>query len=212
MNNSGVFLRIFFATVSLFTCSVVAGFNPDINTMDGYTGSTDIDLSGAVGADSYNITGTIAYAVYEPGQYSGSVEIDEDHYVYAYQIFNDSGNVPIGYLSVGLTPGASAENVFSETLFSGSAADVDPAFYDRVAQEVLYLFSAESIGSGRHSYLLMFASPHAPVGGLGTVSLGSLGGQVVTLPVPIPEPMTLVLLATGLIQLRYAERRRRLVA
>jgi len=212
MRNRGLVLRIFFSLALLFSCSVYAGFDPDLDSLQDFTGSSDFDLSGVVAGGSYGVTGSVSYAVYAPGEYSGSGEVDSSHYVYAYQIFNDTGNVPVGYLSIGLEPDTFVDNAFSADSFSESGLDIPAALSAQMAQEVVFLFHLDSIDSGEHSSLLLFTSLHAPIEGYATVSLGVLGGEAVALPTPNPEPTTLLLFAGGLMRLQLANRRRRFAA
>lgn len=180
--------------LAFFTGSLFAGFDPDLELYD--SGIVQIDLSQIVGGQSSD-HGDIAWAVYAPGKYSEDIA---DDYVYAYQLFNNSGEIVIGTFKVGVVTDAGIDVVDFSSSPEGS--DVDPALYVSMPQEVFYLFDGDGIVEGQHSSLLLFTSPYAPTDGFATVTLGASGSLDVSVPTPVPEPVTILLLAAGLVGLR----------
>jgi len=199
-----VFMKIWFnysvamlACLAFFAGSVFGGIDPDIDP----SGSDiiQIDLSRIVGGDSGDIQ--VVSQVYAPGEFSSEI----DDYVYTYQLFNNSGEIVIGTFKVGVAEDA----VINDVDFSSSpgASDIAPLLYYSAKQEVVYMIFgaggiAGGIAGGEHSALLWFSSPYGPTAGYATVTLGSSESQNFTVETPVPEPMTLLLLAGGFIGLR----------
>lgn len=153
-------------------------------------------MSGQTNFNNGNLIGSIDYAVFAPGQYSGTTVFPSSDYVYAYRVWNDAmSNVSIDFFSVGLEANAIVGNLTYEAV----AGDIIPGYQAILSETVLNLFfgSAGPITSGKHSAILLFSSPMRPIQGFGTVSGGFTGGEIVSLAAPIPEPATLTLLALG---------------
>ena len=153
-------------------------------------------MSGQTSFNNGNLIGSVDYAVYAPGAYSGTTLFPGTDYVYAYRVFDDlASTVAIDFFSVGLEANAIVGNLTYEAV----AGDVIPGYQAILSETVLNLFfgSAGPITSGKQSAILLFSSPMKPMQGFGTVSGGFTGGEIIALAAPIPEPATLSLLALG---------------
>lgn len=152
--------------------------------------------SGQTSFNNGNLIGKVDYAVYAPGQYSGTSAFPSAEYVYAYRIFNDAASkVAIDFFSVGLVANAIVGNL----AYEAAAGDVAPGYQSILSESVLNLFfgSAGPITKGKNSAILLYSSPFGPTQGFGAVSGGFTGGMIVDLAAPIPEPATLALLTFG---------------
>jgi len=153
-------------------------------------------MSGQTNFNNGNLIGSVDYMVFAPGEYPGETLFPNLDYVYAYQVFNDAASkVSIDFFSVGLEANAIVGNLTYEAV----AGEVIPGYQAILSESVLNLFfgPAGPITKGKQSALLLFSSPMQPMQGFGTVSGGFTGGEIVSLAAPIPEPMTLTLLALG---------------
>lgn len=153
-------------------------------------------MSGQTNFNNGNLIGSVDYAVYGPGQYSGTTIFPSMDYVYAYRVSDAAASkVSIDFFSVGLEANAIVGNLTYEAV----AGDVIPGYQSILSESVLNLFfgSAGPITKGKHSAILLYSSPMQPMQGFGTVSGGFTGGEIVSLAAPIPEPATLTLLALG---------------
>lgn len=168
-------------------------------------------MSGRVDFDNYSsptLAGFVDYAVYAPGDYSGSISFP-DQYVYAYQFFNnDTSEIGIDFFSVGVLPDITVFNVLDDPLFAyGVPGGVRPSVEFALTESVLYLFQLDNVAADEHSSVLLFTSDREPMMGAGVVSGGITGGVIVELPTPAPEPVTVALLGLG--AMLAARRRRR---
>lgn len=153
-------------------------------------------MSGQTNFNNGNLIGSVEYAVYAPGQYSGTTLFPSTDYVYAYRVFDDlASTVTIDFFSVGLVANAIVGNL----TYEASAGDIIPGFQAILSETVINLFmgSAGPITSGKQSAILLFSSPMQPTMGFGAVSGGQSGGEIISLAAPIPEPATLTLLTLG---------------
>jgi hypothetical protein len=163
----------------------------DPNAMDDWSHSVGFGPGGA-------LNGHIDYAVYEPGKYDGSI----DHYVYAYQVFNDS-TVAINYFSVGLSPDVEVLDAWCDPAMNWAKSGGSiPGMSLPLSESVLYVFQAGNIKAGKWSATLLFTSDCSPEMGIGVVPGGVAGGVNVEVPSPIPsspipEPATFGLLIGG---------------
>lgn len=165
---------------------------------------------GAVPAFSIggSINGFVDYAVYAPGDYSGSINFNDDLYVYAYQVSNSSSStVGIDYFSVGLSPDAQVPNVAYDPAMSFAIpGGSNPTMHFKLPESVIYLYLTDNIGAGERSMTLLFTSNYGPEMSYGYVSGGVAGGENFSLPSPVPEPATFTLIGAGAL---LAFRRRR---
>ncbi len=138
-----------------------------------------------------NVTAKITSAVYTDGT----------DYLYAYQIFDATGD--FSWFSVGLQNSP----VISETWIGSDGGFLTPIAWEAssAADSVDALFMPNKIGPGETSQWLWFRSDWAP--GKGLAVLGNFSGTTtsyasgeVYIPM-IPEPMTLTLLGAGVLVL-----------
>jgi hypothetical protein len=166
------------------------------------------DDSTAIISDSFSISKTtspkffanIDYAVYSPGDYSGSRTFPADQYVYCYQLFNiTTSTSDITSLIIDIPGGANVDTVIYDTASSsGAAGGVNPAFYAYTRDQVQYTFSSRNpVSTNQHSSVLIFTSDFAPDPILGTGTLGTTtaGYFSVSLPVPTPEPASVLFMS-----------------
>jgi len=151
------------------------------------SGSVNFNVDG-------KLDGYIDYAVYEPGDYDGSVTF-KNLYVYAYQIFSEDSAVSIDFFSVGLPSDVQVYNA----LYDSSTGGIAPSMSLVLPESVLYVFQFDNIGANEHSKTLLFTSDCSPEMAKGVVSSGIAGGVIVDVPSPspVPEPATLALISGG---------------
>jgi hypothetical protein len=169
----------------------------------------------------------VEYAVYAPGTFGTSVDLDTPvdpsggtHYVYAYEVFHlvTGDATTVANLSVDLVTGAVPN---SSTWIGHDAAlpegGVIPTSSnlinggDGYKDNAKWNFIAPALGSGGHSRVLYFTSQYEP-----HWRVSSMQGALTTLasdwlPSPIPEPTTYTLAVIGVLSLvsaRYFRRRR----
>lgn len=166
------------------------------------SGSADFDAHGSAA-----LAGFVDYAVYAPGEYSGSMSFP-DQYVYAYQFFNnDTSEAGIDFFSVGVLADITIFNVLDDPLFAyGVPGGIRPSAQFALTESVLYLFQFDNVAADECSDVVLFTSDVGPAMGAGAVSGGITGGAIVELPTPVPEPATVLLLGLGM---GFAVRRRR---
>lgn len=168
--------------------------------------ATLADDSDTIIAGSFSISQTtspkffshIDYAVYAPGNYSGSYSFPNE-YVYCYQLSNDSTSTSnILSFTINIDPDASVDITnYDAASLSGIAGGINPAFYAYSRDQVQYLFSSHSnpFNANQHSSVLIFTSDFAPDPIMGTGYLDTTAGDFsVQIPVPTPEPASLLLL------------------
>ena len=144
--------------------------------------------------------GFVDYAVYAPGDYSGSITFSDDLFVYAYQVTNTPGStVGIDYFSVGLLPAVQVPNVAYDPAMSYAIpGGSNPTMHFKLPESVIYLYLTDNIGEGERSMTLLFTSNYGPqMEAYGYVAGGSAGGAIVELPSPVPEPATISLISAG---------------
>lgn len=120
-----------------------------------------------------------------------------DEFVYTYQILNENSPIGFSLFSVGITDGVTA----SSPSYDGNpmAGWVNPFIAVATGtpvQTIDYHFIMDTIDATETSAILWFISDSAP--GLGVATL--YGANIATtdiLMVPVPEPLTLSLLAGG---------------
>lgn len=159
----------------------------------------------------------VEYAVYLPGDYEdagGNDPSNGEEYVYAYQIFNDlGGNVPVLYFSVGLDPEADPNDIDWDD-GSGTPYGIEPTDYDFSGDppnSAVWGFWDDTIDppgeeEGDYSAVLFFTSPNGPQWAPASVMDSGLSNMQ-SLPSPLPEPATLVLMALGGVGLLLTRRR-----
>jgi hypothetical protein len=145
----------------------------------------------------------IDYAVYAPGDYSGSLSFPADQYVYCYQLFNDSTSVSnIASFTIDLGTDLITYNPYYDSA-SGSGASggliLPGTTVPSVSQNIIsYNFGRNAISVNQHSAVLLFTSDFAPALTInaGTVRDTLVGDRfTMQLPTPTPEPASVLLLA-----------------
>lgn len=168
--------------------------------------ATLADDPAAIVAGSFSISHTtspkffahIDYAVYAPGDYTGSYSFP-DEYVYCYQLFDDSTSTSnINALTINLDTASIAYNPYYDTASgSGVSGGLTSLTPNITLDAITYNFGTRNtITVNNHSAVLLFTSDFAPdsimgTGYLGTTTAGSFSVQI---PVPTPEPASLLLL------------------
>jgi hypothetical protein len=166
------------------------------------------------------LTVNVEYSVYAPGQFTKSFGAGSDpsngaQYVYAYEAFNLNvapNPRSLAILTVGLLPGAQAQNIEYLPIIYGNfglipvsssfgGAPPNAARWD-------YTGAGTTIPVGQNSQILVFTSPLSPTLVTSSVSGGGLGASQ-PLPSPIPEPAGWALLGIGSAMLLYRRLRAR---
>jgi hypothetical protein len=145
-------------------------------------------------SSSSQLYGYIDYAVYAPGDFTGSTPFPAGKYAYCYQIFDSSTSSPIGRFTLDLDSGVTA---YSPGSFAFSSGDIKPNDKSFDAPIVTYFFNTRTtnIAANHNSYVLFYAGDFGPETGSGTI-FGALNGSVsVQIPAPTPEPASIFLLA-----------------
>ena len=177
-----------------------AGFNSNLNPME--SGVVNFTATEVVGGTTYNFDADVEYAIYSPGEYSDSVSMPSDQYVYAYQITNNSSSdLEISNFAVGLIEGVAAYN--AKYIVEGTEAEPDMAFAG--SQQVTYVILSNSIKSGEQSALLLYSSPNKSTEGVASLTVGRIG----SVDNVVPEPFSVALLGAGALCIRSIRRNRR---
>ena len=193
----------------LLTASAVAGpLGTDPTGIPGFTGT--VAFSASDGQTSLLID--LDFAVFEPGVYpddgiAGDDPSDGTDYVYAYQGFNTGaiGDAVLTTFSVGLASGSGAANVGDDPLHELTGG-LSPDSAQLFADSAKFDYEPPQLPPGEWSTVLLFTSPNPPTFGDASVINGGLADQQ-SVPVPLPEPTTLVLLTV----VAAAARRRRAI-
>ena len=207
-------LRIVSVIVLLAAGAVQAGvLVDDSNAYDdgGTVWQGRVEFRGFEFLDGLVWAADIEYCVYAPGSFDvswgdGSDPSNDQHYVYAYQIFNNLDPYPddqasilaqqdfVDTLTVGINGGD--EEAANDT-YIASTGDKPPHTHTINGSSVLWEFIGGTwqINYGDTSDVLLFTSPYAPEWDFATLSGQYLDTE--QLPSPTPEPATLGLLIIG---------------
>lgn len=171
-------------------------------SMPSIANATLADDPAAIIAGSFSISQTtspkffahIDYAVYAPGDYIGSYSFP-DEYVYCYQLFNDSTSTSnINTLTIDLDTTSIAYNPYYDTASGSGVSGGSTSLTPNITPDAItYNFARNAIiTANNHSVVLLFTSDYAPDTTLGTGYLDTTFS--VQIPVPTPEPASLLLL------------------
>jgi hypothetical protein len=167
-------------------------------------------ISGTVVFSAPKWDADVDYAVYAPSQYPGDHADKDTHYIYAYQLFNDTeSDVTMSSLSIGLDSGAGVANVWYDDTYGVSGGDIPYVswflpLYDPNPTSVQWVGSWVP---GNHSTVLLFSSPYTYTWDSATVVNGG-EGETLSLPSPLPEPATMILLCGGAVPILLRYRRK----
>ena len=195
-------------TVMAVVCAVAGGAAfADATIADDQTEGCAL-ISGTEAFSAGEWDADVDYAVYAPGQYPGS-HIDKDiNYIYAYQIFNDSASTAtLSHLSVGLGEDAGAANPRFDDGY-GVSGGIFPALSWLVGTPPGSVqWTGAQWAPSTHSTVLLFSSPNSYTFDSATlVNHGTSDTQ--SLPSPVPEPATLLLLCGGVVPILLKHRRK----
>ena len=138
----------------------------------------------------------VSYAVYAPGTYPGDRADKDTMYVYTYQVFNDaSSTATLSSFSVGLLDGAGAVSPDDDPTY-GVAGGVAPLLSRLVGSPPTSVQWTIDVDADEHTTLLLFSSPYNYTFKAATVANGG-DGDTHLMPTPLPEPVSLSLLALG---------------
>jgi hypothetical protein len=193
------------------SASATAGILTSINT--GFGGQ----WQGSMAYNGAYVSLNVDYCVFKPGvfPYSVTPAIPSSHYVYAYQLVSlVAGPNPSWAYVTKFSVGLQADEQVGVIGYSpdGLAGEVNPsksAFVtDYKAAGWDWTSPALYAGAGKHSPILYFSSRFAPELDTATVS-GFFPVGTKMLPSPVPEPMTLGVLALGAVFVVIRRRPRR---
>ena len=150
------------------------------------------------------MSGYVDFAGYEPSTFPPVTA--ESGYVYAYQVYSEScSNKSIGSFSLAVSPDSDVLSIGYDSTYS---TGVEPSFSffspDQTNPDSAdFLFMPKPTFSGliapsENSAILYFISNNAPTEGFGHVEGAGIGGNVASLPTPVPEPATIALMSLGL--------------
>ncbi|MGD9722311.1 MAG: PEP-CTERM sorting domain-containing protein [Pirellulales bacterium] len=180
---------------------------------------------------THDIHAIVDYAVYAPGAFSTSAALGfpadfsgGTEYIYAYEVYNtgfdanDATNITS--LTVGLFPGGVSDFavLVGDLPFTPELGGVpvsgtfNPPAGGMPKSNVRWSFASTPtpvIGFGLHSDILIFASPLPPQWKTSSVAGTFATAASALLPTPVPEPATVVLVATAAVSLLVGRRVRR---
>jgi len=189
-----------FVALVLMTSATFGGpLASDPNAMAGWKGTVSFVPPSAWQVD-------MDYAVFAPGNYPDDLVNGDDpsngtEYVYAYQAFNVSASGPATTVSIGLLGGSGAGNAGDDPLHVQTGG-VSPTSSVVLLDSVVTSFTSPQLLPGQHSTVFLFTSLNSPTWMSASVSNAGQSDQQ-SLPSPLPEPSSLVLLAgAGLMLIR----------
>ncbi|MEX2113483.1 MAG: PEP-CTERM sorting domain-containing protein [Pirellulales bacterium] len=207
-------------SMSLSTVAIAGPLTTDAAALPSWKGSTP--FSGTNAGLTHTVDAIVDFAVYAPGNFSLSAALGNPtdisggtQYIYAYEVFRQGLDADISSLSISLVPGAVPDNTtlvgHDPTTPEGGVAPISSNFVPGgIAPKlnVRWNFIPAMAGSN-HSDILFFASPFGPQMLQATVGGTFTTAAMASLPTPIPEPGTWVLMAAGLCSLFALRPRRR---
>ena len=203
----------------LFSMMVLSVLIPAAQAALTFLPETDFgDYSGYSTFNQNGVSGFLEFAVYDTDIQSLSelesfASYNEQHYVYAYQVFNTSDVAVTSFELFGFNPDAFTEDDMDamETLGGADSYGVDSEAALLSDDAAVWVFEGGALVSNETSFFLVIFSDYAPTIGTyevnspssdGYVPGGENGGE------QVPEPATLILLAGGAV-LSLKRRRKR---
>jgi hypothetical protein len=194
----------FISVVCLFCCSAFATPMFEIGTnVAGEVGSVAF-VSEIVGGPSRS--GYVDYKVYYPQAYTGALDaVEGDHFVYAYQVFNDStSDLSIESFIVSLKYGGVVGSIGY-----ASGGGINPWITSPSGSEsAAYFFYLNAIGAEDNSSVLWFSNASGPIAGSATVNGSDKFVEVDGVMVPVPEPVSCLLFGVSGVYLAFSRRRK----
>lgn len=159
---------------------------------------------------------SVDYAVFLPSQFpgnfipfSGFPALAPNDYVYAYQVYNNgpghgASNAAFSQLGIN-SAGGTIDSLGKDPTFDPNASAINTNFGFLSPTGASYLFLVPAIAVNQFSVVLLLASPQPPTLSAAAIFDHGLSasGQV---PMPVPEPGTLALLAIGAVLARKLRR------
>jgi hypothetical protein len=156
----------------------------------------------------------IDFAVYTSSTYPGSLSFPADKYIYCYQLFNDTtSTTSVSSLTINVDTGLIDYSQYKDTASgSGAAGGKTPqsAPFDGT-DFISYNFGRNAFSKNNYSAVLLFTSDFNWTMGTGVVkdSLDAANSSfTVNIPIPTPEPATVLLMALASPALLRIHRRR----
>lgn len=154
------------------------------------------------------VSGHIDFAVYDTADgnefaLAGFTAPGSGQYTYAYQIFNNEGNInaALEYFAIsGIGAGAIDDIATDIGSVDDESDGIDSTAYyfgshdaNTGPDEAVWEFEGDVLGTGKHSFFLVLSSDHNYTIGSYTVTKGTASEA----PIPNPEPSTVALLGAG---------------
>lgn len=156
------------------------------------------------------LSGHIDFAVYDTADADGDefasagfTAPGSGQYIYAYQIFNDEGDIyaALEYFSIsGIGEGAIDDILTDIGSVDDESGGIDSTAYyfgphdaGTGPDEAVWEFEGDILEAGKHSFFLALSSDHDYTTGTYTVTKSTVSQA----PVPNPEPSTIALLGVG---------------
>lgn len=197
---------VFFTVLMLFGCNAFATFGLGNSILQSDTILFD-GPAVIINSQSYSRSGHVDYEIYAPGEYSGTLSsISQDHYVYAYQVFNDSAStLSINTVVINLLP----DVIVGLVGYEGSGVDPSGNNSPSISGNVTFEFYTAQIIAGANSSVLIFSSETEPTLGFGSLNGGVIGTILTDVPTPtIPEPVSILLFGMSGAYVAFSRRRK----
>jgi len=192
---------VIFTVLIFFGPSVFASFEFGVSIEND---TVFFDSSAIIDGHTYTRSGHVEYEVYHLEEYVGTLDaMPDNHYVYAYQVFNDeASDLSFDTFSVNFVPGVAVENPGSV------GTGTDPSGYRSLSGSISYYFDNSVISPGENSSILLFSSLLYPTAGYANINGEGRNSTVELIMVPTPEPASSLLFGIGGACLAFSRRRK----